>query len=143
MGNQEFEALIMISVVFLTVGIVFAIVPIFMISARKKRAQKCDRSTTAEVVEYVRYHGDSHYTYAPVYAYWANGAVYKTVSKNAFTGRRFSVGDKFTIFYNNENPKMIYVQAEQFIIKFITTIFFIISIAMLLVGIIVGAQIFL
>ena len=53
----------------MAIGLVFAIVPIIMIMARKKRAQKCDRSTLAEVVEYVRYYGDGHYTYAPVYAY--------------------------------------------------------------------------
>ena len=133
---------LVLSALFLAIGIIFAIVPIIMIMARKKRAQKCDRSTTAEVVEYVRYHGDSHYTYAPVYAYWANGTEYRTVSKNAFTGRRFSLRDKLTIFYNNENPKMIYVEKEQFIIKFVITIFFVISIAMLFVGIIVGVQLF-
>ena len=122
----------------MVLGVVFAFVPIIMNKSRKKKAMKCDRETTATVVEYIRYQGDEHITYAPVYSYWADEKEYQKTSTYSFSGQKHSVGDKVTLRYNSENPDIIFVEEEQYVVKFISVIFGIISAVMLIVGFGIG-----
>ncbi len=123
---------------FLIIGVIFALVPIIMNKSRKKKALKCDRETIATVAEYICYRGDTNYTYAPVYSYWANGKEYRKTSTYSFSRRKFSVGDKVSLRYNSENPNIIFVEEEQYIVKFLSVIFGIISAVMIIVGIAIG-----
>ena len=98
----------------------------------------CDRETTATVVEYMGYRDETGYTYAPVYLYWANDKEYRKTSSYSSSRRKFSVGDKVVLRYNAKNPEMIFVEAEQHIVKFMSIIFGIISGVMLIVGLGIG-----
>lgn len=130
----EQETILMIAAPFLLIGVIFALVPVIMNQNRKKKAAKCDRETTATVVEYMCYRGDGRSTYAPVYSYWVNDKEYRKTSVYSFSGKKFAVGDKVALRYNSENPDMIFVKEEQFIIKFVSVIFGIISAVMIIVG---------
>ena len=129
---------LMIAGFFILMGIIFALVPIIMNKSRKKKAAMCDRETTATVVEYMGYRDDTGYTYAPVYLYWANDKEYRKTSSYSSSRRKFSVGDKVVLRYNAKNPEMIFVKAEQYIVKFMSVIFGIISGVMLIVGLGIG-----
>lgn len=134
----EQETILMLALPFILIGVIFAIVPIIMNKSRKKKAMKCDRETTATVVEYIRYRGDGHSTFAPVYSYWANDKEYQKTSTYSFSRRKHSVGDKVALRYNSENPEIIFVEEEQFVVKFVSVIFGIISAVMLIVGFGIG-----
>ncbi|MDD6072533.1 MAG: DUF3592 domain-containing protein [Clostridiales bacterium] len=134
----EQESLLVISLFFILIGVIFAVVPIIMNKSRKKKAMKCDRETTATVVEYMCYRDDTTYTYAPVYSYWVNDKEYKKTSSYSCSIQKHSVGDKVALRYNSENPEMIFVEEEQYIIKFVSVIFGIISAVMLIVGFGIG-----
>lgn len=136
MSNQQI--MLLIGGFFLFMGVIFSLVPILMNKSRKKKALKCDRETTATVVEYVYYRSDTGHTYAPVYSYWANGKEYRKTSSYSSSMQKFSVGDQVVLRYNSENPDMIFVAGEQYIIKFLSVIFGIISAIMIIVGIAVG-----
>ena len=132
------QTILIIAVPFILMGVIFALVPIIMNKSRKNKALKCDRETMATIVEYIRYHGDEHYTYAPVYSYWANDKEYQKTSTYSFSRRKHSVGDKVALRYNSENPDIIFVEEEQYVVKIVSVIFGIISVVMLIVGIGLG-----
>ena len=131
----EQQTILMIAGIFLFIGAAFALVPIIMNKHRKKKAAQCDCETTATVAAYACYGGSSDCTYAPIYSYWVNEKEYKKTSKYSFSGQKFSVGDKVALRYNSSNPDIFFVDAEQFIIKFLSVIFGIISAVMILIGI--------
>lgn len=134
----EKQIMLLIAGPFVLMGVIFALVPIIINKSRQKKAAKCDRETTATVVEYVCHRGDGHTTYAPVYSYWANDKEYRKTSIYSSSIQKFSVGDKVTLRYHSDNPDIIFVKEEQYIIKFLSVIFGIISAVMLLVGVGIG-----
>ena len=138
MNEQQFFLMVMGT--FLLLGVIFALVPIIMAKSRKKKASKCDRMTTATIVEYMCYHGDTTDTYAPVYSYFVDGTEYRKTSNNSSSIIKSEIGDKVALQYNSENPNMIYVEEEQHIEKFISIIFGIISAIMIIVSIAVGVS---
>ena len=136
--TEQQQVSLMIAGPFLLIGVIFALVPIIMNNSRKKKALKCDRETTATVADYVCYRDDTGYTYAPVYSYWVNDKEYKKTSSYSSSGRKFSVGDKVVLRYNSDNPDIIFVEEEQYIVKFMSVIFGIISAVMIIVGVAIG-----
>lgn len=128
------EMILMIAGPFILMGVIFALVPIIMNKSRKKKAMQCDRETTATVVEYMRYRGDGNTTFAPVYSYWVNDKEYRKTSTYSSSRRKFSVGDKVALRYCSDNPDIIFVKEEQYIIKFMSVIFGLISAVMIIVG---------
>lgn len=135
---EEQIVFLMTGLIFLVVGVIFILVPFFMNKSRKKKAEKCNCTTTATVVEYICYRGDDCNTYAPVYAYWVNGTEYQKTSTCSFSRRKYAIGDKVELRYNGENPEMIYVESEQFIYKFVSVILYVVGIGMLIAGVIMG-----
>ena len=135
---KEQEIILMIAGPFILMGVIFALVPIIMNKRRKKKAMQCNCETTATVVEYICYRGDGHTTFAPVYSYWANNKEYRKNSTYSCSRRKFSVGDKVVLRYNSDNPDIFFVEEEQYIIKFLSVIFGIISAVLIFVGMAIG-----
>lgn len=131
-------AFLIASLTFLFVGLVFILVPFFMVRYRKKKAEKCDGLTTATVVEYICYRGNDGNTYAPVYSYLVNGTEYRKTSFYSFSGRKHAIGDKLELRYNSEKPDMFYVEDEQFVVKLVSVILCVVGIGMIIAGIILG-----
>lgn len=135
---KDQQTTLLLAGMFLMIGAIFALVPIILRKSRKKKALQCDCTTMATVVDYVCYRSDNSRTYAPVYSYWVNGIEYRKTSHYSSSGRKHSVGDSVVLRYNKADPNMIFVQDEQFIVKFLSVIFGFISAIMIIVGVIVG-----
>lgn len=132
------EPILWVSGIFVLVGAIFALVPIIMNKSRKKRAAESDRETKATVVMYKSYRGDGCTTYAPVYSYWVNGKEYRKTSIYSSSGQKFSIGDEVVLHYKSDNPKIVFVEEEQYIVKLISVIFGIISGVMIISGMVIG-----
>ncbi|MGN0483048.1 MAG: DUF3592 domain-containing protein [Lachnospiraceae bacterium] len=140
---KDQQVTLLIAGMFFLIGVIFALVPIILVKSRKKKALLCDCMTTATVVEYVCCHSDGSRTYAPVYSYWVNGTEYRKTSHYSSSGRKFAVGDSVVLRYNKENPTMVFVQEEQYIVKFLSVIFGLISVVMFVIGGVMGVVSFL
>lgn len=117
-------------------AVIFALVPFIIYLLRRSRAEQCDCQTTATIIDYIRHYGQNNDTFAPVYCYFANGIQYQTESHYSFSKCRHQIGDKVLLYYQSTDPEKIYVEDEQYIVKFLTIVFVILAGVMFLVSII-------
>lgn len=132
------KELILLPAIFLLIGLIFQMVPVCLKIFRKKRKERCTAVTTATITGYVCRRDDTSYTYAPVYRYWANGQEYEKVSATSSSRRKHQAGDKVVLAYDSTNPKVIYVEEEQEVIKVISLIFHILGTVFMGVGMIIA-----
>lgn len=98
-----------------------------MIKIRKNQGTKCDCLTTETIINCVRQYGKTSDTYAPVYLYWVNDFAYKK-SQNSSLKHKYTIADKVSLRFNNQDPDMIYVVNKEYIIQFMSLIFAIFSV---------------
>ena len=128
---------IILSGIFFLVGLIFQAVPVILKYLRKRRSERCTSMTTATITGYVCRRDDSSITYAPVYHYWANGQEYEKSSTYSSSRRKHNTGDKITLYYDSSNPKIIYVEEEQSVLKFIAFIFHLLGTVFMGIGVVV------
>lgn len=133
MNNES----ILLAGIFFFMGLLFQAVPVILKYLRKRRAERCKAMTTATITGYVCRSDDTSMTYAPVYQYWANGQEYEKVSTYSSSRRKHNTGDKITLYYDSSNPKIIYVEEEQGVLKFIAAIFHLLGTVFMGIGVIV------
>lgn len=113
----------MIGFVFLGIGLLLAVIALFLHKFFKRRQKKAVAVTTATVVDIVRHkrrnRQTSTTTYAPVYEYYANGTVHKVTSTVSSSPCRFRIGDQLELHFDPEKPRKIYVEAEERMLRFI------------------------
>ena len=98
----------LVGVVILIIGVIFALIDIIMVILHKKKRKLCSVEVEATVAEVLRYwkrgaDGPEHF-YNAVYEYEYNGVKYSSESKMG-TNAPPKVGKKRTIYLNPHNPK--------------------------------------
>lgn len=108
-----------IGIIFLVLGMVFAITTIIMrtsFSKKKKLYTYKVMATVLEIKEKVIYKPldvtQKYYTYFNRYQYKVNDNVYEEWSNTGCMPGRFAVGDIVELHCNYNNPKQFYVEKE-------------------------------
>lgn len=99
---------ILVGVIFLIIGAVFASIDVIFVVLHKKKRKSCSVEVEATIVEALRYRkrgvdGPEHFYYA-VYEYQYNGVTYNNESKMGTNGRP-KIGKLRTIYLNPNNPE--------------------------------------
>lgn len=114
--------LIVLSCIFLFIGIMFTIVSAVFLGVNNERKEKCTGQTEAVVIRMVRESSSSGGGYAPVFSFTVSGKEY-VVKENFYSNPpKYSEGDIVDIRYDPDDPRNIYSD-ETDVFGLITKIF--------------------
>ena len=120
------------------VGVIFFLLGFLLRRMDQKKRLRCSAMTTATVVDYERRHSHQSHSssWYPVLRYYANG--WREGVSNCGTGRpRYEVGSTVTVFYDPETPGSFYIEGDK-VLKLVSTVFLIVGVAALAIGLAAG-----
>lgn len=130
------KVLIIITLVFLTIGLIFAITGCLMYYFSNQRMKSCTEEVQSTVIDLRARYSDTSVTYAPVFSYEYGGQVYEHVSSVSSNPPAFDRGQQVTIFVDPADPEKIYVPEDKSL-RIISIVFTAIGSLFALIGLVV------
>lgn len=138
--EQNQLVVLFISLFVLVLGLALTLTAFVVSKLQKSKYRVCSRMTAGTVVrnleerESLGADDTSRISYHAVVEYTADDAVYTMRSILGRTKPLYRAGDTVTVHYDPTNPEKFYIEEDTGVLEKIYRLFFIIGIAMLIVG---------